>query len=334
MRKITYAQAIAEAVREEMLRDPRVIIMGEDVGLHGGVFRTYEGLFEEFGGGRVIDTPIAEGAFTGCGVGAAITGLRPIVDIMYIDFITLAMDQIVNQAAKMRYMFGGMVEVPLVIRTQGGAGRGNAGHHSQSFESWFVHVPGLKVVMPSNPYDAKGLLKSAIRDNNTVVFIDHKLGYFAKADVPDEEYFIPLGKADIKRSGRDITIVAISGSVFTALAAAKELSEKHGIEAEVIDPRTLKPLDMECIVQSVKKSHRLLIVHEACRTGGAGAEIASRVMEAAFGGIDAPITVLGGADTPIPYCYELEMAVLPQAQDILNKAIELCKWDSGKGNQL
>ncbi len=224
MKEMTYAKATAEAVREEMRRDPTVVVMGEDIGLHGGVFGTYTGLFQEFGPERIIDTPISEGSFTGCGVGAAITGLRPIIDIMYIDFITLAMDQIVNQAAKMRYMFGGMVEVPLVIRTQGGAGRGNAGHHSQSFESWFVHVPGIKVVMPSTPRDAKGLLKSAIRDNNPVVFIEHKLIYNMKGMVPEEEYLIPLGKADLKRPGKDITVVATSLAVLKVLEAADELS--------------------------------------------------------------------------------------------------------------
>jgi pyruvate/2-oxoglutarate/acetoin dehydrogenase E1 component len=322
--EITYARATADAVREEMRRDPTVIVMGEDIGLHGGVFRTYEGLFREFGPDRVIDTPISENSFTGCGVGAAITGLRPIVDIMYIDFITLAMDQIVNQAAKLRYMFGGMVKVPIVIRTQGGAGRGNAGHHSQSFESWFLHVPGIKLVMPSNAYDAKGLLKSAIRDDNPVVFIDHKLLCAVKGNVPDDEYLIPLGKADVKRPGKDITVIAISRSVPFCLDAAEELSKKHSIEAEVIDPRTLKPLDLDCIVQSVEKTHRLLIVHEACRTGGVGSEIASRVMEAAFDALESPIFVLGGADTPIPYCHVLEMAVLPQVPGIVAKAVEMC----------
>lgn len=325
MTEMTYAQATAQAVREEMRRDARVVVLGEDVGLHGGVFRAYEGLYQEFGPERVIDTPISEGSFTGCAIGAAITGLRPIVDIMYIDFITLAMDQIVNQAAKIRYMFGGAAHVPVVIRTQGGAGRGNAAHHSQSLESWLVHVPGIKVVMPSGPSDAKGLLKSAVRDDNPVVFIDHKLLYPVKEMVSEEEYLVPLGKAEVKRPGEHLTVVAISRSVHAALAAAETLSQDHGLELEVIDPRTLKPLDLPCILNSVRKTHRLLIVHEACRTGGVGAEISSRVMEGAFDDLDAPVTILGGADTPIPYAYELEMAVIPQPKDIVRKALEVCQ---------
>ena len=288
MREILYREALNEALHEEMARDPAVFVLGEDVGRYGGVLQVTRGLFDEFGAKRVRDTPISEAGFIGIAVGAAMTGLRPVVEIMYIDFSALAMDQIVNQAAKVRYMFGGKASVPLVMRTQGGGGRGNAAQHSQSLEAWFVHVPGLIVVQPSTPYDAKGLLKSAIRDDNPVIFIEHKLLYNTNGPVPREEYLIPLGVADIKRPGKDVTIVATSRMVLFALEAAEKLAA-DGIDAEVIDPRTLKPLDLPTIVQSVEKTGRLVVVNEGPLTGGFTAEVAARVQREAFDWLDAPI---------------------------------------------
>jgi len=322
MRVIKYVQALNEALREEMERDENVFIIGEDIAKNGGVFGVTMGLWEKFGDKRVRNTPISESAFVGCGVGAAITGLRPVVEIMYTDFTTVAMDQIVNQAAKIRYMFGGRAMVPLVIRTQGGAGAGDAAQHSQSLEAWFAHVPGLKVVMPSTPYDAKGLLKAAIRDNNPVIFIEHQLLYSTTGEVPEEEYIIPLGKADIKRPGRDLTIVATSYEVLEALKAADEMA-KEGIEAEVIDPRTIRPLDIDTILDSVKKTGRLLIVHQACKTGGIGAEITAQVVEKGFYYLDKPVVRLAGSDTPVPYSKKLESLHFPHAEDIVVAAREL-----------
>jgi pyruvate/2-oxoglutarate/acetoin dehydrogenase E1 component len=275
-RQVQYRQALNEALHEEMARDPMVCLMGEDIGSYGSPFKITEGLYERFGQKRVRDTPISEAGFCGIAVGAAMTGLRPVVEVLYVDFITLAMDQIVNQAAKARYMFGGKARVPLVIRAQGGGGRGNAAQHSQCLEMWFVHVPGLVVVQPSTPYDAKGLLKSAIRDDNPVIFLEHKLLYNTTGPVPDEEYLVPLGVADVKRAGGDVTIVATSRMVLLALNAAQELA-RQGIEAEVIDPRTLKPLDTEMIVRSVQKTGRLVVVSEGHLTGGFTAEVAARV---------------------------------------------------------
>jgi len=266
-RIISYAQAINEALKEEMALDDRVILLGEDVGSYGGVFKVTKGLFDEFGKERVIDTPISETGFIGAGVGAAMTGLKPIIEIMWIDFSLVAMDQIINQAAKMAYMSGGQTSVPMVIRTQGGGGRGNGAQHSQSLETLFAHIPGLKVVAPSTPYDAKGLLKASIREGSPVIFIEHKMLYSQKGEVPEEEYTIPLGKADIKRSGKDVTIVTLSRMVQFSLEAAKEL-EKEGIDAEVIDLRTLVPLDIETVKESVKKTNRVVVVHEATRSYG------------------------------------------------------------------
>lgn len=314
-KKITYSQAIAEALDEEMARDPKVVVMGEDIGPQGGVFGTTRGLFDKYGCGRVMDTPISENSFVGCAVGAAITGLRPVAEVMYIDFITLAMDQIINQAAKVRYMYGGKVKVPLVVRTQGGAGKGNAGHHSQSLEVFFCHIPGLKVVMPSTPFDAKGLLKSSIRENNTVVFIEHKLLYNTEGEIPPGENIVELGKADIKKKGTDITIVAVSYMVLKALEAAEEL-EKEGISCEVIDPRTLSPLDTGTIIKSVKKTGRLLVIHESAKKAGTGAYISAEVGNSVFDYLDYPIEILGGLDSPIPYAHVLEEAVIPQVEDI------------------
>lgn len=319
MREITYAQALREALREEMKRDESVILIGEDIGIHGGAFSVTKGLIEEFGPERVRNTPISEAGFVGAAIGAALTGLRPIAEIMYIDFSTIAMDQIVNQAAKLRFMTGGKTCVPLVLRTQGGAGRGNAAQHSQSLEAWYAHIPGLLVVMPSSPYDAKGLLKSSIRDNNPIIFIEHKLLYATKGEVPDEgqEYLVPIGKADIKRKGSDVTIVTWSLMVRKALSAAEMLAE-DGIAAEVVDVRTLRPLDTETIVESVKRTGRCIVVHEACKTGGFGAEVVARVVEEAFDYLDAPVLRVAAADTPIPYSKTLEDWVIPSEADIVS----------------
>jgi pyruvate/2-oxoglutarate/acetoin dehydrogenase E1 component len=317
VREISYRDAINEALREEMERDPTVCIFGEDVGRYGGPFQVTRGLYERFGEWRVRDTPISEEGFTGMAVGAAMTGLRPVVEIMYNDFVTLAMDQIINQAAKARYMFGGKARVPMVIRTQGGAGRGNAAQHSQSLEMWFVHIPGLIVIQPSTPYDAKGLLKSAIRNDNPVIFIEHKLLYVTTGPVPEEEYLVPIGVADIKRAGDDVTIVATSRMVHFALQAAGEL-EKEGIQAEVIDPRTLKPLDIDTILRSVKKTGRLVVVNEGHLTGGFTAEVAARVQREAFDWLDAPIMQVATEDVPIPYNRQLEWEAMPSVADIIN----------------
>ena len=315
-RIITYAKALNEALREEMRRDERVFVMGEDIAEHNGPFRVTEGLFQEFGARRVRGTPISEAAIAGAAAGAALTGLRPVAEIMFIDFSTLATDQIVNQAAKMRYMFGGKGRVPVVYRTQGGAGRGNAAQHSQSLEAWYVHVPGLWVVQPSTPYDAKGLLKAAIRCDNPVVFIEHKRLYFTKGSVPEGEYTVPLGRAEVKRAGRDVTVLATSYMVLVALEAAAQLAAE-GIECEVLDPRTLKPLDMEAVVASVRKTHRLVVVVEACRTGSFASEVAARVGEEAFDELDAPIQRVGGDDVPIPYAANLEAEAIPQVKDVV-----------------
>jgi pyruvate/2-oxoglutarate/acetoin dehydrogenase E1 component len=321
-RQLQYRQALNEALHEEMARDPMVCLMGEDIGSYGSPFKITEGLYERFGPKRVRDTPISEAGFCGIAVGAAMTGLRPVAEVLYVDFITLAMDQIVNQAAKARYMFGGKARVPLVIRAQGGGGRGNAAQHSQSLEMWFVHVPGLIVVQPSTPYDAKGLLKSAIRDDNPVIFLEHKLLYNTRGPVPEEEYLIPLRLADVKRAGDDVTIVATSRMVLFALNAADELA-RQGIEAEVIDPRTLKPLDMETIVQSVIKTGRLVVVSEGHLTGGFTAEVAARVQREAFDWLDAPIVQVATEDVPLPYAGPLELEAIPDEGDIVAAVLEI-----------
>jgi len=321
MRKITFSQALNEALQEEMRRDERVIVLGEDINLPwGGAFRVTAGLVEEFGPKRVRTTPISEAAIAGGAVGAALVGCRPVAEIMYLDFIPIAMDQIVNQAAKVRYMSGGQATVPVVFRTQGGGGRSNAAQHSQSLEAWFVHVPGLKVVSPSTPYDAKGLLKSCIRDDNPVIFIEHKLLYFTSGEVPEEEYTIPLQKAAIRREGEHITIVSYSNMALKCLEAAQRLEER-GIHAEVIDLRTLSPLDMETVLGSVRKTHRLLVVHEACRTGGLGGEIAAQVAESAFDELDAPVGRVGSLDSPMPYSPALENMVIPTPDRIVSAAL-------------
>jgi len=316
-RQITYAQALVEAMREEMKRDKDVFLLGEDIGIYGGIFGATQELIKEFGPDRVRNTPISEAAIAGAAVGAALLGARPVAEIMYFDFITIAADQIVNHAAKLRYMFEGQVKVPLVIRTQGGGNRSNAAQHSQNLEAWFVHIPGLIVVMPSTAYDVKGLLKTAIRNDNPVIFIEHKLLYSIKGEVPQEEYLIPFGKADIKREGKDISIVATSRMVYKTLTAA-DMLEKEGISIEVIDPRTLVPLDLETIINSVKKTGRLIIVHEACKRGGIGAEIAQEVTEEIFDCLDAPVKRVAALDVPNPYNANLENIVLPDEDDIIS----------------
>lgn len=317
MSEITYAQALNAALREEMQQDGNVVLLGEDVGVQGGVFTVSKGLLQEFGHDRVRDTPISEAAFVGLAAGAAITGMRPVVEIMYVDFMLVAADSIINQVAKLRYMSGGQVQVPLVIRTQQGGGRGNAAQHSQSLDALWAHIPGLKVVLPATPYDAKGLLKSAIRDNNPVIFIEHKLLYFNKGEVPDTAYTIPIGRADIKRAGTDVTIVALSRSVLTALEAADALAAE-GISAEVIDLRSIRPLDYETILASLAKTHRLLLVHEAALSGSILGEIAATVQELGFDELDAPIQRVGGADSPLAYSLPLEQVQLPDATLIVN----------------
>jgi pyruvate/2-oxoglutarate/acetoin dehydrogenase E1 component len=325
MRELTYLEAIRETLRQEMQRDERVFIIGEDVGVYGGAFGVTLGLVEEFGEERVIDTPISELGIAGAITGAALTGMRPVGEIMFMDFTTLAMEQLVNQAAKIRFMFGGKAKVPFVLRTPAGSGTGAAAQHSQSLENWFVHVPGLKVVMPSTPYDAKGLLLASIRDDNPVIFIEHKLLYKTKGPVPEEPYTIPLGTAEVKREGRHLTIVATSIMVKRSLEAAGQLAQE-GVEVEVVDPRTLKPLDEETIIRSVMKTGRVLLVHEACKTGGYGGELAAVIAGSeAFDYLDAPIVRLAGRDMPIPYNRTLEYHTVPQVENIVEAARQLAQ---------
>jgi pyruvate/2-oxoglutarate/acetoin dehydrogenase E1 component len=318
--EVTFLESLRITLKEEMEKDPSLMLIGEDIGRYGGIFGVTKGLLEEFGPHRVRSTPISESAIIGSALGAAMTGIRTIAEIMYIDFTTCAMDQIVNQVAKMRYMSGGKIKIPLVIRTQEGGGRGNAAQHSQSLEALFLHIPGLKIVMPSTPYDARGLLKTAIRDDNPVMFIEHKLLYATKGSLPDGEYLIPLGQADIKRRGKDVTIMAISYMVTKALKAADQLAEK-GIEAEVIDLRTLVPLDLNTLLQSIRKTNRAVIVHEGCRRGGIGAEISSQIQEEAFDFLDAPVQRVGALNVPIPYSEPLETVVIPNEENIV-KAVK------------
>ena len=315
MRELTYLDALNEALREEMERDENVFLIGEDIGPFGGVFGVEKGLWEKFGEKRVRQTPISEDAIVGTAVGAAMTGLRPVAEIMYIDFITCCMDQVVNQAAKLRYMSGGRLKMPLVIRAQGGGGTAEAAQHSQSLEAWFMHTPGLKVVMPSTVYDAKGLLKTAIRDDNPVIFLEHRLLYNIKDNVPEGEWTVPFGKAEVKQEGKDITVVATSLMVHKALEAAKELVDS--ISIEVIDPRTLVPLDTNTILESVKKTSKLLVIHEAPTIAGVGAEIVRQVVEGAFDYLDGAPRVLGGRSIPMPYAPALEKACIPQKEDIV-----------------
>jgi len=316
LKEITVLEAIREAISEEMSNDPGVFMIGEDIGHFGSALGQTKGLVELFGEERILDTPISEAAIVGAAVGAAILGMRPIADIMFTDFSTLAMDQIINQAAKARFMSGGKVRVPLVIRMQSGAGRGKAAQHSQSFEAIFSHIPGLKVVMPSTPHDTKGLLKTAIRDNNPVVFLEHGSLYGLKGQVPEEDYCIPMGVGDIKRTGKDISLITFSYMVQIALAAAEMLG-KEGIDVEVVDLRTLKPMDTGIIVESVKKTHRAVVLHEACVTGGIGGEIVARIAENVFDYIDAPIRRVGVPDVPIPYAKSLEDAIVPNEETLI-----------------
>ncbi len=322
MRKITYGQAIKEAMHEEMIRDSSVFVLGEDMGIMGSVFGLTKGFLEEFGPLRVLDTPISENGFMGMSVGAAMRGLRPIVELMYVDFAPICLDPIVNQAAKMRYMTGGQISIPMVIRAPGGSGRRNAGQHSQSLEALFTHFPGLKVVAPGTPYDAKGLLKSAIRDDDPVVFIEHKILYASKGEVPEEEYLIPLGKADIKRSGSDVTIIAYSRQTLFAMQAAEEL-EKQGISAEVLDLRSLVPLDWETIEKSIKKTHRVVLVQEGVQRGGYTGEIASQITDELFDYLDAPIKRVAGLNVVPPFSPALEDHTYPNPQDIIAKVKEI-----------
>lgn len=320
MRELTYAQAINEGLREEMRRDPNVVVLGEDVGKYGGVFGVTRGLFDEFGGARVRDCPLNEAAIVGFGVGLAISGKPAVAELEFMDFSTFAMDPIVNQAAKLRYFWGGQVQVPLVVRTPIAAQLGFGTQHSQSLEAWFMHVPGLKVVMPSTPYDAKGLIKTAIRDKNPVVFAETVSLYATRGDVPVEDYVVPFGQADVKLSGKDVTVVALGAMVPKALKAAEEL-RPQGLEIEVIDPRTLAPLDIETIIESVKKTGRLVVAHLAHKTGGAGAEIAQQVTERAFDFLDGPARRVAAASVPVAASQPLEKALYPDTADIVEACL-------------
>jgi pyruvate dehydrogenase E1 component beta subunit len=315
-RTIMYREALNEALKEEMRRDSTVFALGLQVAARGGSHKVTKDILEEFGPKRILDTPIAEASFTGMGVGAAITGMRPVVEIMFLDFSMLVLDQIINQAAKYEFMTGGHGKVPMVLRTPGGCGNGLAAQHSQSLEALFYHMPGLKLVMPATPYDAKGLLKSAIRDDDPVIFIEHKQLYMTKGEVPEEEYLIPLGKGDIKRAGHNATVIAWSNMVPRALAAADKLAQE-GIEVEVVDPRSLVPLDKELILESVRKTEHVLIVQEAVRRGGVASDICSIIMEEAFDYLDSPVRILAGVNTPIPFNLNLERNCVPQEESIV-----------------
>ncbi|MDT7865275.1 MAG: alpha-ketoacid dehydrogenase subunit beta [Thermoproteota archaeon] len=321
MREITYAEALREALREEMKRDERVIILGEEVGLFGGVYKVTQGLLEEFGPKRVLDTPISEIAIIGVAAGAAMAGLKPVAEIMYMDFLTIAMDQIVTQISKMRFMSGGQLKVPLVIRTQYSLGRVHGAQHSQFFPSWFLQSPGIKIVLPSTPYDAKGLLKSSIRDENPVLFIEAGILYRTKGPVPEEEYLIPLGKADIKRKGEDVTIIAFSRCVLESIEAAKILEEK-GISAEVIDPRCLVPLDLETIINSVKRTGKVVIVADDVKNGSITAEVAMLIIENAFDYLDGPIVRVTAPPLPTPFSPVLEKQYMPSKEKIVKAVLE------------
>jgi len=325
-RKISFSEAIREAMSEEMRRDDSIFLLGEDVGAFGGVFGVSAGMLDEFGEARVRDTPISEAAIVGAGLGAALVGMRPIVEIMFADFITVAMDQVVNQVAKARYMSGGKANVPLVIRLANGAPGSAAAQHSQSPEAWFMNVPGIKVVIPSTPYDAKGLLKTALRGEDPVMFFEHKLLYAATGDVPEEDYVVPFGQASIRRAGSDATLIAIGGMLPLALEAAQKL-EQTGVSVEIIDPRTLVPLDMETLTASVKKTHRAIIVYEAHRRGGPGAEIAALLAEQAIGYLDAPILRIATKNVPFPYHPDLERFILPSVDDIVEAVMNVVSYN-------
>ncbi len=318
----TYREALNEALREEMERDPNVFIIGEDVGKFEGAYRVTQGLLAQFGPKRVRDAPISETGFLGAGIGAAMLGLRPVVEFMTINFILVAMDQVINHAAKIRYMFGGEVSVPMVIRAPGGAGQQLTAQHSQSFEVWFAHTPGLKVMAPSSPADAKGMLKTAIRDPDPVFFLENLALYNTRGEVPEGEYTVPLGKADVKREGTDVTLISHSRAVNWCLQAAQQL-EKEGVSVEVVDLRSLRPLDMETVIESVKKTNRAVTVEEGWLSFGVGAEVASRLMEQAFDYLDAPVLRVGGAEVPMPYAKPLERAAMPSVDKIVARVREV-----------
>jgi len=322
-REITFADAVREAISEEMRRDPRVFVIGEDVAEAGTPFKVLKGMVDEFGPERIIDSPISEAGIAGLGVGAAMTGMRPIVDIMFGDFITLTMDQMVNQAAKTHYMSGGKLKVPMVLRTTLGATRRSAAQHSQSLHAWFSHIPGLKVAIPSTPYDAKGLMKAAIRDENPVAIFEDKMLYQSKGPVPVEEYVLPLGVADVKRTGEDVTLVATSSMVQVALAAAEQLAEM-GISAEVVDPRTTVPLDRQALIESAKKTSRVIVVDEGYEAYGVTAEIAAVIADGAFYYLDAPVKRIGAMDVPIPFSPVLEDLTVPTPERVVQTAKSLC----------
>ncbi|MBI4300200.1 MAG: alpha-ketoacid dehydrogenase subunit beta [Chloroflexi bacterium] len=317
MAEITYREAIRQALREALLADERVFLMGEDIGAYGGAYAVTKGFLAEFGEERIKDTPISESVIVGSGVGAAMGGIRPVVEIMTINFSLLAIDQIVNNAAKLHYMSGGQVKVPLIIRTVSGGGNQLAASHSQSLEHWFANVPGLKVAVPASPYDAKGLLRAAFQEPNPVIFVEHSLLYGLRGEVPDGDYSVPFGQADIKRPGKDVTIITYLRMVQVALQAAQQLAEE-GVEAEVVDLRTLRPLDIETPVNSVKKTNRAVVVEETWRTGGFGGEIASEIQEKAFDYLDAPVARVAGKDVSMPYARNLELMAIPNQQDIVN----------------
>jgi len=322
-REITYLEALNETLRQLMEQDDSIFMIGEDIGAYGGAFGVSRGLYEHFGGDRIIDTPISEAGIAGACIGAALTGMKPIGEIQFMDFVTLSMEQLVLQAAKVRFMFGGKATVPMVLRMPGGSGTGAAGQHSESLENWFVHVPGLKVVAPGTPYDAKGLLVAAVNDPNPVIFVENKLLYKSKGHVPEELYEVPLSTSNVLREGNDATIVAYSIMVPRALEAADQLAEE-GINVEIVDPRTLNPLDDQTIIDSVKKTGKALVVHEAVGTGGFGGEIVARIASSeAFDYLDAPIKRLAGLDMPIPYNRELEYHAVPQVENIVEEARNL-----------
>jgi pyruvate dehydrogenase E1 component beta subunit len=316
MAEMMYREALRRALDEEMQRDPLVFLMGETIAERGGSYKVTEGLLKKYGPRRVIDTPIAEASFTGMAVGAALIGCRPVVEILFVDFAMLAMDQIVNQAAKQEFISGGQCRVPMVLRTQGGAGNGLAAQHSQSLEALFYHIPGLKVVMPSTPRDACGLLKAAIRDDQPVIFIEHKLLYMTRGPVPEEEYLLPLGRAEVKKSGTDVSLITYSHMTLKCLEAAAAL-EADGISAEVVDLRTLAPLDKETILASARKTGRAIVVHEAVKRGGVGGDIAAMLMEEAYDDLDGPVLRIAGRNTPIPYNLNIEKACVPSVEEIV-----------------
>lgn len=322
MAVITYREALNQALREEMRRDERVFLLGEDVGLFEGAYKVTAGLYEEFGDRRVRDAPIAEGVFVGAAIGAAMVGLRPVVEIMTVNFSLQAIDQIVNNAAKIRYMFGGQASVPIVVRTPGGAGQQLSAQHSQSFDAWYANVPGLYVVVPSTPYDAKGMLKSAIRGNNPVMFLENLALYNTRGEVPDGDYTVPFGKAEVRRPGADVTIVGTSRMAVLALDAARML-EEHGVDAEVVDVRSLRPLDVETLAESVRRTTRCVVVEEGWPTFGTASSLAGILQEEAFDFLDAPIRRIGLAEVPMPYAKRLERAAIPSAQTIVDAVLDI-----------